>query len=70
MCKKGKKTFYSKIDTSKIRDSKVFWKTINSYISSKAPSLSRITLIRKEAIISDDQKVVKTLNKFFVKAVD
>ena len=71
MYKKEKKTFYSKIDTSKITDNKTFWKTITPFLSSKAPSLSRITLIENEAMISDDQKVVaETLSKFFVKAVD
>ena len=51
-------------------DNTTFWKTITSIISSKAPSLSRITLIENEAIISDDQKVIETLSKFFVKAVN
>ena len=51
-------------------DNKTFWKTVTPFLSSKAPSLSTITLIENEAIISDDQKVAETLSKFFVKAVD
>ena len=46
------------------------WKTITPYIFSKAPSLSRITLIENEAIISDDQKVAETLSNFSAKAFD
>ena len=65
-----RKKFYCKIDTCKITDNKTFWKTITSFTSSKAPSLSRITRIENEAIISDDQKVAETLSKFFVEAVD
>ena len=68
--KKERKKFYSEINAHKITDNKTFWKTITPFLSSKAPSLSRITLIENEAIISDDQKVVETLSKFFVKAVD
>ena len=68
--KKERKKFYSKTDTRKITDNKTFWKTITPFLSSKAPSLSRITLIENEAIISDDQKVAETLSKFFVKTVD
>ena len=68
--KKDRKNFYSKIDTRKITDNKTFWKKITPFLSRKAPSLSRITLIENEAIISDDQKVAETLSKFFVKAVD
>ena len=51
-------------------DNRTFWKTIIPFISSKASSLSRITLIENEAIISDDQKVAENFSKFFVKAVD
>ena len=54
----------------KITDNKAFWKIITPFISNKAPSLTRITLIENKAIISDDQKVAETLSKFFVKAVD
>ena len=67
--KKERKTFYSKIDTHKITNNKTFWKTITPFLSRKAPSSSRITLIENEAIISDDQKRAETLSKFFVKAV-
>ena len=45
--------FYSKIDTDKLTDNKTFWKKVTPFIPSKAPSLSRITLIENEAIISD-----------------
>ena len=51
-------------------DNKIFWKTTTPFICSKAPSLSRITLIENQAIISDDEKVTETLSKFFVKTVD
>ena len=66
---KERKKFSSKIGTRKITDSKTFWKIITPFISSKAPSLSRTTLIENETIISDNQKVGETLSKFFVKAV-
>ena len=52
-----------------ITDNKAFWKTITPFISSKAPSLSRITLIENEAIISDGQRLAETLSKFFAKAI-
>ena len=51
-------------------DNKTFGKTITPFLSSNAASLSRITLIEKKAIISDDQKVAETLSKFFAKAID
>ena len=44
----------------------------NNYLffSSKTPSLFRISLIENKAILSEDQKVVETLSKFYVKAVN
>ena len=47
-------------------DNKIFWKTIIPFISSKAPSLSRMARTENEAIISDDQKVAETLSNFSV----
>ena len=41
--KKQKLIKNSKIDTYKITDNKTFWKTTTPFLSSKAPSLSRIT---------------------------
>ena len=61
--KKERKKFYSKIDTGKITDNKTFCKRITPFISSKAFSSSRITLIENEAIISEDQQVAETLSK-------
>ena len=63
---KSKKTFAANYTS---RKGKIFRKTITPFISGKA-SLSIITLIENEAIISDDQKVAETLSKFFVKATD
>ena len=53
--KKERQKNYSKIDTRKITDNKTFWETITPFISSKAHSLSRITLTENKAISSDDQ---------------
>ena len=68
--KKERKKFYSNIDTCKITDNKTYWKTITLFLSTKAPSLSRVTLIENEPMISVYQKVAESLSKFFVKLVD
>ena len=68
--KKERQKYYSKTDTRNITDNKTFWETITPFISSKAHSLSRITLTENKAISSDDQEVAETFCKFFVKAVD
>ena len=60
---KSKKTFAANYASRKRKN---FRKTITPFISGKA-SLSRITLIENEAIISDDQKVAETLSKLSCK---
>ena len=65
-----RRKFYSKTHTCNMTDNKTFWKTTTSFISSKTPSLFRISLIENKAILSEDQKVVETLSKFYVKAVN
>ena len=65
--KKEKKKVYI---INEITDNKAFWKTTTRLLSSKTPRSLRTTLIEKEAIISDDQKVAKTFSSFFEEAVD
>ena len=50
-------------------DNKKFWKYIRPLFSGKSKSKSKITLIKGDEIISDDQKVAETLNNYFIDAV-
>ena len=67
MKKKERKTCYPKININEITDNKAFCETITPFLSSKASRPTRITLIEKEAIIFDDQKV-EEISNFFGKA--
>ena len=50
-------------------DNKKIWKYIRPLFSGKSKSKSKITLIKGDEIISDDQKVAETLNNYFIDAV-
>ena len=50
-------------------DNKKFWKYIKPLFSGKSKSKSKITLIKGEEIISDEQKVAEILNDYFIDAV-
>ena len=50
-------------------DSKKFWKYIKPLFTGKSKTKSKITLIKGEEIISDEQKVAETLNNYFIEAV-
>ena len=75
-----KKEFFSKLNTADISDNKVFWNKIKPLFTDKIKSKSKITLIEKELnkdsneimsekIISNDNDVAETFNKFFVNIV-
>ena len=64
-----RKKFYENMDDKKIVDCREFWKTTKPFLSNKAKSQCKITLIKEDKIISDDNEVACTLNNFFEKAV-
>ena len=69
LLRKEKKKFYNNLDISIMSDNKKFWKYIRPLFSGKSKSKSKITLIKGDEIISDDQKVAETLNNYFIDAV-
>ena len=62
--------YYPKISMDEYAHNRTFWKTVTPFLSSKAPRSARSTLIEKEDIISDHQKLVETLSNLFEEAVD
>ena len=69
LLRKEKKNFYNNLDISIMYDNKKFWKYIKPLFSGKSKSKSKITLIKGEEIISDEQKVAEILNDYFIDAV-
>ena len=67
---RSKRAYYSNLDDNKITDVKTFWKTVKPFLTDKGANKNkRITLIKDDTIISDDQGVADTLNSFFERAV-
>ena len=69
LLRKEKKKFYNSLDISIMSDNKKFWKYIKPLFSGKSKSKSKITLIKGDEIISEDQEVAETLNNYFIDAV-
>ena len=80
LIRREKKEFFSKLNTADISDNKVFWNKIKPFFTDKIKSKSKITLIEKELnkdsneiisekLISNDNDVAETFNKFFVNIV-
>ena len=68
--KKERKKFYSELDIKSITDNKLFWKTMKPFLSDKCSQASKISLVQKGNVISDDQELTRTFNSFFETAVD
>ena len=67
---RSKREYYSNLDENKLTDVKTFWKTTKPFLTDKGVGKNkRITLIKNNNIISDDQEVAETLNSFFERAV-
>ena len=43
-----------------------FWKTVKPFLSEKSKKASKITLIENEKIVSEDKKIAKIFNDYFI----
>ena len=48
-----------------VSDDKNFWKTVKPFLSDKIVSKEQICSVENDEIISEDSKIVKSLNSFF-----
>ena len=68
--RREKKSFFNNLDTKKIVDNKRFWRTVKPFFSDKNRVKNKITLIEdKTKIVSDNNLVAETFNKFFANIV-
>ena len=65
MYKRERKSFFESIDSSKMTDSKTFWKNIQPFFSEKRKTVNKITLVNEnEDILSNDKVVADEINSF------
>ena len=51
--------------TQDIKDNKKFWKTIRPYFSDKGYNQTKITVVKKDCIITDEKKIASLMNNYF-----
>ena len=59
LLRKEIKEFYGNINTNILTENRIFWKTVKSFLVDKTKKFSRVTLIEKEGITSEDMKMWK-----------
>ena len=65
LLRKEKRNYFENIDTSKISDKKMFWKTAKPMFSNKNVNRESITLGKGDKILSENLKIAETFNAFF-----
>jgi hypothetical protein len=70
LIKKEKRKYFANLNMNKYTDNKQFWNTVKPLFSNCAGGSQKITLVKDDKIISNDQEVAETFNKFFINAVD
>ena len=69
LMKKEKKQFFSNFNINNFTDNKKFWNTVKPLFSETRLGSRKITLIKDENIVTDDQEVAETFNLFFKNSV-
>ena len=68
--RKEKKCFFSNLNLNNFMDNKKFWNTVKPLFSETGGGSRKITLVKNDKIISNDDEVAETFNKFFQKSVE
>ena len=67
--RKTKNDYYVNLNVKDIVDNKQFCRTVKPLLSDKTKSNDKITLVKDETVITQDEKNAELLNLFFSKAV-
>ena len=65
LLRKEKRSYFENIDTSKISENKIFWKTMKPMFSNKSVNRERITLVKGHKVLSENLEVAEGFNAFF-----
>ena len=57
LLRKTKRNYFKNVKIQDITDNKKFWKTIRPYFSDKGYNQTKITIVEKDSIITDEKKL-------------
>ena len=66
LSRKTKKSFHENLDEKQVSDNKVFWKNVKPFFSDKGANPSKITLVEKNSIAVDENKISNIMNNYFI----
>ena len=64
--KKDKKQYFAKLNVKDVADNKLLWKNVKPYFSHKSSNSTKITLVEKDIIVTDEKQIANIMNEHFV----
>ena len=61
-----KNNIFAKLNVKDVADDKLFWKNVKPYFSDKGSNSTKITLVEKDIIITDEKQIANIMNEHFV----
>ena len=62
--RKVEKEYYGSLDEKQVTDNKTFWNTVKHFLSDKTINSPKITLVEKDEIMNNEEKIAKSFNTF------
>ena len=66
LLRKTKMNFYKALDEKQVSDNKTFWKNGKTFFRDKGVNSSKITLVEKNAVVVDEEKIANIMNNYFI----
>ena len=64
--RKTKRNYFKNVKIQDITDNNKFWKTIRPYFSDKGYNQTKITIVEKDSIITDEKKIATLMDNYFI----
>ena len=67
--KKDKKQYFAKLNVKDVAENKLFWKNVKPYFSNKGSNSTKIALVEKDIIMTDEKQITTIMNEHFVSSL-
>ena len=64
--RRTKKEYFNSLNIKQVSDNKLFWKSVKTFFNGKGSNSSKIMLVEKKYIISDEEKIADMTNNYLI----
>ena len=69
LLRKTKKQYFAKLNVKDIANNKLFWKNVKPYFSNKGSNSTKVALVEKDIIMTDEKQIATIMNEHFVSSL-